>query len=103
MERETTYRLQAATNLQSDNQLVTLGDLAHFKNELFKELRYLLGQKELSMQKQWLKSCEVRALLGISPGTLQHLRDSGQLPFTRMGGTIYYDYTVIQDRLKNGV
>ncbi|WP_240663121.1 helix-turn-helix domain-containing protein [Mucilaginibacter limnophilus] len=31
-------------------------------------------------------------MLGISHGFLQSLRDSGILPFTKIGGSIYYDY-----------
>jgi len=30
-------------------------------------------------------------LLKISPGTLHSLRNNGKIPFTRIGGLIYYD------------
>jgi hypothetical protein len=80
-------------------QLVTLADLDQFRSELLKDIRYLLNQKSAGVQKQWLKSHEVRRLLQISPGTLQHLRDTGQLPFTKLGGIIYYEYEVINARL----
>jgi hypothetical protein len=62
------------------------------RNELLKVMRYRLRQKQTAQEKQWLKSGEVRKLLQISPGTLQHLRDTGQLPFTKPGGIIYYEY-----------
>jgi len=54
--------------------------------------------KELGGQptKKWLKSKEVRKLFNISPGTLQNLRAKGTLPFTRVGGVIYYDAQDIQ-------
>ena len=32
----------------------------------------------------------MRELLGISPGTLQNLRVNGTLPFTKVGGMVYY-------------
>uniref|UniRef100_UPI004047A37D helix-turn-helix domain-containing protein n=1 Tax=Roseivirga sp. TaxID=1964215 RepID=UPI004047A37D len=51
--------------------------------------------------KKWLKSYEVRKLLDISPGTLQNLRVNGTLPFTKIGGVIYYDYTDIQSMLQS--
>jgi hypothetical protein len=73
------------------NQLVTLNDLAAFKMELLSEIETLFNVNSGSPQRKWLKSYEVRALLNISPGTLQTLRTKGILPFTRMGGTIYYD------------
>jgi hypothetical protein len=31
-------------------------------------------------------------MLNISPGTLQNLRVSRVLPFTKIGGTVFYDY-----------
>ncbi|RRN77387.1 DNA-binding protein, partial [Pseudoxanthomonas sp. SGD-10] len=33
-----------------------------------------------------------KKILGISHGFLQTLRDSGTLPFTKIGGSIYYDF-----------
>uniref|UniRef100_UPI00404892CE helix-turn-helix domain-containing protein n=1 Tax=Roseivirga sp. TaxID=1964215 RepID=UPI00404892CE len=48
-----------------------------------------------------MKSYEVRKLLDISPGTLQNLRVNGTLPFTKIGGVIYYDYTDIQSMLQS--
>lgn len=80
-------------------QLLTIEDLEEFKNNLLKELRTLL--KELSGQpgRKWLKSFEVKKLLGISPGTLQNLRINGKLPFTKIGGVILYDYEDVQRML----
>jgi glycyl-tRNA synthetase alpha subunit len=37
-----------------------------------------------------LKSYQVKNRLKISPGTLQNLRVNGTLPFTKVGGIIYY-------------
>ena len=48
------------------------------------------AQAGSGLQKKWLKSPEVRELLGISPGTLQNLRMNGTLPFTKVGGVVYY-------------
>ncbi|WP_421878262.1 helix-turn-helix domain-containing protein [Marinoscillum sp.] len=35
----------------------------------------------------------------MSPGTLQNLRINGTLPFTKIGGVIYYDYQDIHKML----
>lgn len=86
-------------NSPAQYQLVTRADLELFRNELLKEIRFLLSQKEAGGQKPWLRSYEVRRLLQISPGTLQHLRDTGQLPFTKVGGIIFYEYKAIYARL----
>jgi hypothetical protein len=48
--------------------------------------------------KRWLKSYEVRKLLNISAGTLQTLRNNQKIPFSKMGGMIYYDASEI-DRI----
>jgi hypothetical protein len=40
-------------------------------------------------------------LLNCSPGTLQNLRINGTLPFTKMGGTIYYLYSDVVKVLTN--
>lgn len=82
------------------DQLVTLGDLEQFRHELLKEIKHMLAQKHVAPEKQWLKSSDVRKLLKISPGTLQHLRDSGQLSFTKLGGIIYYDQEAIKSLLE---
>jgi len=73
--------------------IVTTEDLMEFKVELLEEIRKLLNNQSGSGSgsKKWLKSTEVMKLLQISPGTLQNFRINGKLPFTRIGGSIYYD------------
>ena len=78
METKATNRTSIATDrkIYTRDQLVTLGDLDQFRDNLLKEIKYLLSQKNIAPEKQWLKSFEVRNPLKISPGTLQHLRDT---------------------------
>jgi hypothetical protein len=73
------------------DQLITVADLAEFKNDLLVSIRHLLLEKPSQPQKKWLKSYEVKKLLNISGGTLQSLRNNRTLPFTKIGGIIYYD------------
>ena len=80
--------------------IVTLEDLQNFKKELIEELKNILSQRQTTPIRKWLKSHEVRRLLTISPGTLQNLRVSGTLPYTKIGGVIYYDYEDIQKMLQ---
>lgn len=85
-------------------EIITSEDLREFKEELLGEIKSLL-QETGGTQKQWLKSSEVRNLLKISPGTLQNLRVNGHLPFTKIGGVIFYEMTDLQEMLsgnKNG-
>ena len=77
-------------------QIITTDDLYLFKMDLLDELRKLFGQYKQEQQKKWLKSAEVRRLLNISPGTLQHLRLTGALPYTKMGATLYFNASDIE-------
>ena len=81
--------------------IFTLEDLQEFRRELIEEIRGLLSQRQITPVRKWLKSHEVRRLLTISPGTLQNLRVNGTLPFTKIGGVLYYDYDDIQKMLED--
>ena len=72
-------------------ELLTKGDIYQLKNEIIDELKKMF--KSPLEQKEWLKSNDVMKLLNCSPGTLQNLRIIGNLPYTKMGGTIYYAYS----------
>ena len=80
--------------------IITLEDLQNFKQELVTELQKLLSETHSAPARRWLKSREVRELLMLSPNTLQHLRISGTLPFTKIGGIFFYDYDDIQKMIK---
>lgn len=75
--------------------VLTTEDLQEFKTELLQEFKQLLKAQTSIQPKKWLRSPEVRKLLGISPGTLQNLRINGTLPYSKMGGVIYYEYADI--------
>lgn len=80
-------------------ELITIEDLQVFRKELIVEIKQLLKEHSGHPSKKWLKSYEVRKMLNISPGTLQNLRINGTLPYTKIGGVIYYDFTDIQNML----
>jgi len=85
-------------------QIVTTDDLLSFKQELLDELQEVFSQNT-PQTKQWLRSSEVRKILAISPGTLQNLRINGTLPYSKVGGVIYYPFDgimkVIEENLVN--
>ncbi|MDJ0644493.1 MAG: helix-turn-helix domain-containing protein [Flavobacteriaceae bacterium] len=76
--------------------IVTTDDLRDFKIELLDEFKSLLTKQSQGKLKRYLKSNEVMELLQISPGTLQNLRINGTLPYTKVGGIIFYDSEEIQ-------
>lgn len=85
--------------------IITLEDLQVFKVELLEAIEKLLSQRQAEPAQRWLKSPQVRKLLNLSPGTLQNLRINGTLPFSKIGGVIFYDYEdierILQERKRN--
>lgn len=84
------------------NQLITVDDLLQFKKQLLVELIAELKSQINLIPKKWLKSHEVRRLLKISPGTLQTLKSSGIIPYSKVGGIHFFDYEEIQKILEEG-
>lgn len=80
--------------------IITLEDLQSFKRDLIDEISKLLAEHDPKPKKKWLKSNEVRKMLLISAGTLQTLRINGTLPFTKVGGVMYYEYEDILKMLE---
>jgi len=71
--------------------IITTDDLMDFKLELLDDIKKLLSKQAQGKLKKYLKSSELMDLLQISPGTLQNLRIKGTLPYTKVGGIIFYD------------
>ena len=83
----------------SSSQLVTLADLEKFRVTLMMDIKLMLEGHLGRTSKRWLKSYEVRKMLNISGGTLQTFRNNGKLPYTKIGGLIYYDAVEIDQIL----
>ena len=80
-----------------DSKFVKVEDLQQLKMELLREIKKILVNTPAPLPKPWLKSHEVQRILKISPGTLQHLRDSGQLKFSKVGGIVFYEMKDIEE------
>lgn len=78
-------------------EFVTKEEFTSFKEEIISELRNIFSTQPNT--KKWLKSNKVRKMLGISSGTLQTLRTNGTLPYTKMGGTMYYEHKDVESIL----
>lgn len=81
--------------------ILTTDDLHEFKIELLEDIKKIFTKQNSISAKKYLKSSEVMDLLQISPGTLQNLRVNGILPYSKIGGLIYYDAEDIQIVLEN--
>ncbi|MCT4588329.1 MAG: helix-turn-helix domain-containing protein [Carboxylicivirga sp.] len=80
-------------------ELLTTSDLVDFRRALLSDIDKLLKERIKPTPKTWLKSSEAKALLQVSNGTLQNMRNNGSLPFTKIGGVIYYNREDIQKML----
>lgn len=84
------------------NQIPTIDDFYELEERLLNKLELLLNKKNDATDKKWLKSREVRKLLGnISPGKLQEMRIRKEIPYTKLGSTYFYDYEEVVKVLKN--
>lgn len=72
-------------------EVMSKEDLMNVRRELIAEIqdvkRLLQGRNE----QQYLRSKDVKRILGCSDSKLESLRKSGKLPHTKVQGTIYYN------------
>lgn len=72
--------------------IITIEDLIVFKSELIEEIKSLITNQAIAVPEEiWLKSPQIKKMLNISHGTLQHLRLNGTIPYRKIGGTIFYN------------
>lgn len=84
-------------------EIITQEDLQKFRLQLLDDLsRMFSGAVQPQQNKEWLRSSEVRKMLGISHGTLQNLRIRNILPHRKVGGLMYYKYQDILKLLEGG-
>lgn len=80
--------------------LITKEDLQDFKKELLQHITSLYENKG-TIQKQWLRTSEVKKLLNVSSGTLQNYRINGTLSYKKLGGSLYYNYEEIKKLMES--
>lgn len=75
-------------------EILTREDLEEFKWDLLADIKAYLDKREGKKEKEpeivWLKSHHVQRMLQISSGTLQNLRINGTIPYSKVGGVLFY-------------
>ena len=79
--------------------ILTAEDLEEFKKSLLEEIKEMLLQYNKITIDRWVKSNIVMTKLSISPGTLQNFRINETIPYSKLGGIIYYDEEEINEIL----
>lgn len=83
-------------------KLISQNEFKTFQNEINEKLEKLINLFDAkSTEKKWIKSGEVQKHYQISPGKLQYMRDSGELPYSKIMGTCYYLQSDIEKILEN--
>lgn len=71
------------------------------------EVAFARREYNVSAPKEWLTNKEAMEFLGLSKTSLQRFRKAGRLPFSKMGGSIYYRYSdlvsILENNLRRGV
>ena len=90
--------------------IATQQDLMTFKEEILQALQQvkkeIIEESPKKTEVELLKSHQVQRLLSISAATLQNLRVNGTIPYSKVGGVIFYDKNevmqVIEHYKRNG-
>jgi len=79
------------TNVSTPDIKTLTEEVRALKQLIFEELIPRLNKREIDLRNRWLKTHEVVRLLELSARTLQNFRRNGTLPFSRIGGVIFYE------------
>lgn len=83
-------------------EIITKQDLENFKKDLLQELSKVISSNNNELGKTWLRSKEVKEILGISSSSLVTLRIKGHLAYSKVSGIYYYRLSDVQALLENG-
>ncbi|MBD8389363.1 helix-turn-helix domain-containing protein [Dysgonomonas sp. BGC7] len=72
------------------SQILTYEDFKEFEAKVLKEFEGIKKVLPSISPKKWLRSSDIKKLLGVSHGKLQTMRNNKEIPFTLIGGTIFY-------------
>ncbi len=78
------------------DQLLTKQDLIDFEYRLYSKLNESQHQQKIP---KYLRTKDLQEMFGLSPSTLQNLRNQGKLSFMKVGGTILYELKEIESLL----
>ena len=76
-------------------ELLTKDDLSKIKIEIIQEVKKIISPVSLE-NPEFLRTSQVKELLGCSESKIETLRKNGTLPFQKVGGSIYYKYSDIK-------
>lgn len=90
----------------SEIKLPTMSSMKLLIEPIFDRLKNIelaINSKSLkeSVSKKYYRNADLKALFGLSPNTIIKYRETGVIPFTRLGDVYLYEATLIQRILDN--
>ena len=75
-------------------------EIQEFRKQILQDLIDFFSI-EIPAENRWIKTAEVKKILGCSVTTIHNYKNAGILSYTKIGGTIYYDKEGVLDLLNS--
>ncbi|MFC2080880.1 helix-turn-helix domain-containing protein [Bacteroidota bacterium] len=79
------------------NELLTRKDLYDLEAKIMDKLNKLSEKDD--NRKKWYRTADLIKILNLSASSIQSLRTSGTLPFSKVGGTLFYDPNDVKEMI----
>jgi hypothetical protein len=83
--------------------LLTADEFLEMKTEIIREISATINKANSQPVSAWIRTPEACKRLNISSSSLQNLRNSGKLPFSKVNGTIFYRVTDVESLLESNL
>jgi len=80
--------------------VLTVEEFIQMKLELINEIKETISKDFSKQTASWLRTSDVRKILKISNSSVQNLRNSGILKYSKIQGTIFYKTTDVENLLE---
>lgn len=87
-----------------DLKLITseeLGAITNRIDKIYSDLKDVLKKAHNPLEERWIDNQDACGLLKVSHRTLQNYRDRGTLPYSTIGGKVFYKASDIEEELIN--
>ena len=82
------------------DELLTKKDLVEFELKILEKMDHLLKP---NLTPKLLRNADLKKMLKLSDSAIQNLRIQGQLPYSKIGGTIYYKLEDVEKLFEKGM
>jgi hypothetical protein len=83
--------------------VITVEEFIKLKLELIEAVKETISKLNSNQTRAWLRTSDVHKILNISNSSIQNLRNSGILPFSKIHGAIFYKATDVEKLLEENL